>query len=328
MPSTLMVDDHFAPNHDGWLLHMRCTRNPSTFRPGERPVLIVPGYGMNAFIFSFHPRGTSMEKTLADAGYEVWSVNLRQQGDSRRCMRKAKGPSMRAYAEADLGAAISWVVRKTSSTAKDVTLVGCSLGGTIAYAHMALTPSPQVGGIITIGSPLRWETVPTIFRVALRSSRLAGAVPVMGSRRMLRTVFPVLSRVPGMLDIYMNTSHVDVRAAEELTRTVEDPSPQVNKEMALWIRYRDLIIRGVNVTEAAATQRVPLLVVVSNRDGIVPEDTALSAATHWGSDDVETLRIGDDDEWFAHADLFIANSAPQKVFAPLIDWLDRHPAAN
>jgi pimeloyl-ACP methyl ester carboxylesterase len=234
---------------------------------------------MNSFIFSFHPRGTSMERTMADAGYEVWSVNLRQQGDSRPCIKRSPpAPSMRAYAEVDLGAAIAWVVRKTQTTARTVTLIGCSLGGTISYAHMALTPSAQVGGIIAIGSPMRWESIPMLFKVALSSPRLAGMVPVMGSRAALRTLFPVLARVPGMLDIYLNASHVDVHAAGELTRTVEDPDPRVNREIARWLQTRDLIVRGVNVSEAAGKQRVPLLVVTSNRDGIVPTDTAMSGA--------------------------------------------------
>jgi pimeloyl-ACP methyl ester carboxylesterase len=327
MNNGLLIDEHFAPNHDGWLLHLRRTRNPDTFRPDARPVLIVPGYGMNSFIFSFHPRGTSMERTMADAGYEVWSVNLRQQGDSRPCIKRSPpAPSMRAYAEVDLGAAIAWVVRKTQTTARTVTLIGCSLGGTISYAHMALTPSAQVGGIIAIGSPMRWESIPMLFKVALSSPRLAGMVPVMGSRAALRTLFPVLARVPGMLDIYLNASHVDVHAAGELTRTVEDPDPRVNREIARWLQTRDLIVRGVNVSEAAGKQRVPLLVVTSNRDGIVPTDTAMSAAHLWGSDDIETMQIGDEQEWFAHADLFIANSAPELVFKPLIGWLDRQAA--
>ena len=47
------------------------------------PVVILPGYGMNSFIFGFHPRGLSLEAYLASRGIEVWSVDLRGQGRAR-----------------------------------------------------------------------------------------------------------------------------------------------------------------------------------------------------------------------------------------------------
>ena len=79
----LEVREQYAPTSDGWSLHLRRTRLPGCFDPATKPLLIVPGYGMNSFIFSYHPRNTSMERCLAEAGFEVWSVNLRGQGPSR-----------------------------------------------------------------------------------------------------------------------------------------------------------------------------------------------------------------------------------------------------
>lgn len=53
-------------------------------KAAARPVLIVPGYGMNSYIFGYHPRGDSMVKCLAARGLEVWTVDLRGQGRSIR----------------------------------------------------------------------------------------------------------------------------------------------------------------------------------------------------------------------------------------------------
>jgi pimeloyl-ACP methyl ester carboxylesterase len=323
----ITVLQHYAPNHDGWLLHLRQAWDPDRLQPDRPPVLLLPGYGMNAFIFSYHPRGTSMERALAEAGLEVWSVNLRHQGHSRPMLQRPPAPSMRAYADMDLTAAITAVLAKTRTTAVRVSLVGCSLGGSIAFAHLALRDDDRVAGMVAIGSPLRWLDVPALFRVALASPRLVGMVPVVGSRQLLGGLFPLLSRVPGMLDIYLNPAHVDIEAARELVRTVDDPHPAVNREVARWIQRTDLVLRGVNVSEALSQVDLPLLVMVSNRDGIVPRSTALSVLQCWGGRDVTTLEIGDDGEWFAHADLFIANTAPDKVFAPLSQWLLEHPRA-
>lgn len=319
----LTIHEHLAPNNDGWLLRLRQVYRPDKLNVALRPVMIVPGYGMNSFIFSFHPRGTSMEACLAAEGFEVWSVDLRAQGDSRPVAgrRKAPAPSMRGYADVDLTAAIHAALTRTRSRATQMDLIGCSLGGTISYAHVALRPDHRVGSVISVGSPLRWLTVPSIFKAAFFSPKLVGMIPITGSRFMLSRLFPILGKVPGALDIYLNSAHVDIAAAHELTRTVEDPHPGVNRELAEWINATDLSVGGVNITQALKQVDIPLLVMISNRDGIVPSDAALSAMGAWGGHDVSTHTVGDDSEWFAHADLFIANSAPEKVFAPIAQWL-------
>jgi pimeloyl-ACP methyl ester carboxylesterase len=276
---------------------------------------------MNAFIFGFHPRGTSMERSLCEAGFEVWSVNLRHQGESRPTMPRAPGPSLRMWAEVDLMAATDAVAQRTRSKRDRVDLIGASLGGSISYAHLALRPEHRVGALVTIGSPLRWDVVPTLFRLAFASPRLVGMIPISGARRMAHTAFPMLAKVPRALDLYMNTSHVDLASAGELVRTIDDPHPRINRDIARWMQHRDLILRGVNVSHSLREVDQPLLVVRSNRDGIVPDENALAVLDLWGGDDVDTLQIGDDDEWYAHADLFISDGSPEHVFAPIAEWL-------
>jgi len=321
MQVPLVTHEHLAPNDDGWLLQMRHVYAPEALDERRTPILIVPGYGMNAFIFQFHPHGTSMERCLAEAGFEVWSVNLRAQGDSRAHKGAPPPPSMRAYADVDLPAAINTVLANTRTLCERVDLIGCSLGGSIAYAHLALRPEHRVRSLIAVGSPLRWHDVPRLFRAVLSSPRLVGMVPVMGTRQIVRNVFPVLARVPGMLDIYLNRDNVDLAAVGELTRSVDDPHPRVNREIAEWIKARDLVMRGVNVTRSLAMVDIPLLVMLSNRDGIVPESAALSVMDAWGGAEPDVIRVGDDERWFAHADLFIANESPQRVFSPIAEWL-------
>ena len=51
---------HYVPNGDGWLLALKQTYEPQALDRTRRPVAIIPGYGMNAFIFGYHPRGKSM----------------------------------------------------------------------------------------------------------------------------------------------------------------------------------------------------------------------------------------------------------------------------
>jgi pimeloyl-ACP methyl ester carboxylesterase len=317
----LIVDRSHAATRDGWLLDLKRTYSAEHFEPRTHPVLIVPGYGMNSFIFGFHPRGTSMERCLAEAGFEVWSANLRLQGKSRRASPGAPGPSLRSYAEEDVGAAVDAVVASTRTRAKQVDLIGCSLGGSIAYAHLALTANHHVHGLVAIGSPLRWNEIHPALKLAFKSPALIERLVFRGSRRLLQAGAGVLARFPQLLSVYANAEHIDLSKTREMMETVEDPNPRVNKDIAHWINAGDMVLRGVNVTGALRRVDIPLLVLVSNRDGIVPEQTALAATEAWGGRDVEVLRVGDDQDWYAHADLFVSHASPEKVFAPIAKWL-------
>ncbi len=320
--SDLEIEQHEARTPDGWLLELRVARSPAHFA-GGLPVAIVPGYGMNSFIFSFHPRGTSMERSLCEAGYEVWSLNLRSQGGSRRIRSDAGEPSLRVYAETDLSVAIDAVLERSATGAERVQLIGASLGGSLAYAHLALVPEHRIAGVVAVGSPLRWEALHPALAVAFRSPRLVGMLRFSGTRRMARAVLPIAARIPHALDVYMNASHVDLSRAREMTQTVEDPIPRVNRDIAKWISERDMVLAGTNVTEALRGSTLPLLCVLSNRDGIVPTPAAMSAASVWADSAVQVLTIGDEHNWYAHADLFVGDEAPARVFAPIASWLAR-----
>src|SRR5690606_5415397 len=225
-----------------WKIHLKRTWSPDHFDASLRPVVIVPGYGMNSFIFGFHPRGTSMERVLAEAGFEVWSANLRGQGPSRGVGRRPSPPSLRSYAEDDLRATVDEVVGLTRSDRDRVDLIGASLGGSIVYAHLALhRDAHKVGSVVTIGAPLQWNTLHPALRFAFSNPNLVGLVRFSGTQRLARTAFPVLAKVPGLMNLYMNAAHIDMSRATELTRTVSDPHPRVNKDIAKWIRDRNMV---------------------------------------------------------------------------------------
>ena len=318
----LVVREQYVPTEDGWNLHLKRTYSPVHFDPATHPLLIVPGYGMNAFIFGYHPRGTSMERCLAEGGYEVWSINLRAMGHTLPSRPRPGNVSLRTYAEFDLPAAIERVVQTTRTGADQVTVIGCSLGGTIVYGYLALQPTDNgIAAVVTMGAPLRWVDTHPLVRFLFGSPTIAGALRMKGTRRWVRRVVPVLQRAPGLVSMYMNSASIDMHHLPQMTATVEDPHALVNREISVWLREGDLRFGAINVTEALAQQTLPLLVVLSNRDGIVPEATALTVVEAWGGEEVDVLEVGDEQGWYAHANLFVANDAPSRVFEPLIGWL-------
>lgn len=308
-------ETHHVTTPDGWTLELTQSL-PAQPSPGQPPVLFVPGYGMNDFILRFHPTGTSMIGYLVEQGLEVWSANLRGQGQSR-------GPAgafgLRELSLVDLPACIAHVRQQTGATQVD--LVGCSLGATMVYSYLAHhTDCAFVRRVIAIGGPLRWETVHPLLKTVFRSSRLAGAVPIRGTRKMARAVLPVARRIPPLLLIYATPWRIDLSQVNQLVQTIENPVPQINAEMARWFRSKDLIVDGVNVTEALGDVERPVLCVLGNQDGIVPPQTALAVCDAMPGR-VEVLAVGDRSARYAHADLFISDTAEADVFTPMGAWL-------
>jgi alpha-beta hydrolase superfamily lysophospholipase len=276
---------------------------------------------MNSFIFSFHPKGLSLEGYLAHAGFEVWRVDLRGQGGSRSTGGGDRY-KLEDLATTDLGAAVKAVLTRTRTAGTRVDCIGASLGGTIMFTHMALEPAHALGSLVSLGSPVRWVEIHPLLKLAFSSPALAEQVRLKGTRAAAGLALPFLARhAPRILSIYMNASITDTSRAAEMVRTVEDPNRHVNRQIAEWIVARDLIVRGVDVSEALTRLRAPLLCVSANGDGIVPRPTAEFPYAAIGAVDKSLLPAGDAGYVMAHADLFISDEAEARVFEPIAAWL-------
>ncbi len=312
---------HYVPNHDGWELELKQCPLPTRVSRKRRPVVIIPGYGMNSFIFGFHPHGLSMEEYLRQKGFEVWSVNLRAQGGSRP-VDKRRPYGLKDLSTIDLRTSIDFIVQNSQSRAGHVDVIGCSLGGTISFAYAALVKPNKLGAMVAVGSPLRWEEVHPLVKVLFFSPRLVGKIPVCHTKTIVKLLFPLLIHSP-LLKIYLHKEMVDTRHQEFMLETVEDPNRHLNQQIAEWIKKKDLFLGGKNLTHKFRSVKNPLLCVLANADGIVPPLTALSAHEIARSKTKETLVVGTDTIRFAHADLFISDHAHDMVFKPVAEWLLR-----
>ena len=311
--------EHFVSNHDGWHISLFQTWDEERLVPGRRPVLIVPGYGMNSFIFSYHPRGESLEGYLVRAGFEVWRVDLRAQGKSIS-VGGSDSFGLADLAVTDLGAVITAALVRSRTGASRVDIIGASLGGTIVFLHAALQQDNRLGSIVAMGSPVRWVDIHPAIKLAFSVPALVGLVRIRGTRRIAGMALPHLARLlPSVLSIYMNASITDVSA--EMVKTVEDPNRHINREIACWIRDKDLVVRGKNLSEEIRSLHNPLLCVLALGDGIVPRRTAEFPYLAAGSSVKRLLEVGTRERAMAHADLFVSNGAQEGVFAPIAAWL-------
>lgn len=321
VPDAVQSRRYRVPNGAGWDLALVRTWHAERLDPSRKPVLIVPGYGMNSFIFSFHPHGVSLEGYFVEAGFETWRVDLRAQGDSV-CTGGNDDFSLSDLALTDLGAALDAVLANTGTHCDRVDVIGASLGGTLMFIQAVANPLHHMASLVSMGGPVRWVKIHPVLRIAFASPRLAGSLRFRGTRRLAEFALPLIARhAPGVLSIYMNPEISDVSAAREMVKTVEDPNRFVNKQIAHWFHDRDLFVRGLNVSEALERIENPVLCVVANRDGIVPPEVARFPFERVASRDKSLLEVGDASMAVAHADLFISNEAHRRVFEPIATWL-------
>ena len=313
---------HYVDNNDGWKLELKQVVDRDTLVASRRPVVIIPGYGMNAFIFGYHPRGLSMEEYLVQQGFEVWSVNLRAQGGSRRKGGK-RYATLADLAIKDLPVAFDFIVEHTQTAAREVDAVGCSLGGTLLFVHLALVHPNRVHAVVNVGGPLRWTRIHPLLKTAFGCPWLAGSLPIRGVRPLARLVLPLVQRMPKLLEIYLHPEITDIGKAKDLVQTVEDPNPKLNREISLWMKAVDLTVDDTNITEALRSCRNPVFVMTANADGIVPRETAECVLDVMDSPVKSFLEVGTEAIPFAHADMFISDYSQEWVFAPLATWLDQ-----
>lgn len=320
-PPTMKTRQHFVANGAGWKLSLHQTWDEQALDRSRRPVLIVPGYGMNSFIYSYHPSGPSLEGFLVQAGLEVWRADLRGQGGSIR-VGGTDDFRLADLALTDVTVAIETVLEQCHSRADRVDILGGSLGGTLTFIHAVLKHDNRMQTLVILGSPVRWVQVHPLVKVAFGSPRLIGLVRFRGTRRLAELGLPWLARfTPWLLSVYMNPEITDVRAAREMTKTVEDPNRAINREIAEWIRRRDLVIRGVNISEGLRGLTNPMLCVAAHGDGIVPPATAAFPFHQIGSPVKKLVEVGTKTLAMAHADLFVSTEAHERVFAPVRDFL-------
>lgn len=328
---------YFASTRDGWRIALHRYAAPPESH--GTPVLLCHGMGSNRFNLD-GPGRTSLARHLHARGFDVWLVELRGAGESRRGL--ALPPiawrwTFEDYVQHDAPAALDLVRRRTGRD--KVLWVGHSLGGMVAYALLMTPAADRVAGAVTLASPgmshvgrgafERWTPLRSLLRFAPER------IP---TGRLARLGAPLAGPLAKLLEAPLTewgfrpeNRELDV-IRFMMRRGVEDLSRSLLAEFARWTEARRMSDRYdlFSFTDHLERVKVPMLVVAGARDGLTPPEDLSAVFDRLGSSDktfVLAGRAGGFSHDYGHVDLVLSRNAAREVHPVVGDWLEKRALA-
>lgn len=292
------------------------------------------------------PGRTSLARYLRDEGFDVWVLELRGAGRSRRGLRMPPALyrwTFEDYVHHDVPAALALVRQRTGC--EQVLWVGHSLGGMVAYASLMTPASVAFAGAVTLAAPGmtdvghetldRWVRLRPWLRLAptrIRTRSVARASAPWATA--IEKTFPTLVR-----DWFCHPDNFDIHVARYMLRHgVEDLPRSLLEEFARWYDAKQMSDRYdlFTFTDHLETIRVPMFVVAGSRDLLTPPTDIERLFQRLGSRDKTFLLAGHRGglaHEYSHVDLVLGRHAPDEVYPRIGAWLaDRRafhaPAAS
>lgn len=310
---------------DGWQLAV--WHRPA--QPAKRwaePIVLCHGLGNNHRVFDLHAP-LSLSIALSQAGFDVYAVDLRGAGQSQRAPKGARfHASIDDHVQLDVPAVLE-LARSRSGGAKAL-WVGHSLGGLVG---LACADAAQLAGLVTIGSPVFFNSLEARTRVALALGRVFSYPRRIHLDVLARLALPIAGIAPAYFtEGMLNARNVDAAIRRRSLAHIISPIWRgVLLQMSDWVTNDTLrsLDGSVDYRERIKTMTVPLLTVGGAVDKLAPLDVVQRAHQLAGSPD-KTLLI----EWpegisYGHGDLLLGRHAPQHVYARIIGWLIAHATA-
>lgn len=288
-------------------------------------LLLVHGFGQNRY--TWHTSRRSFSNFLASQGYDVFNLDLRGRGRSRR-FGALHDTGLDDYIRDDLPAAIQSVLRHSGHS--QVCLIGHSMGGLISYCVSGSSMRDHVSGVITLGSPYRFGEGSVFLRVAaplFYAARFTGAfdrnppIPIrlLGAHMRKRLKFWDSSLVPLPLRPWMPGSMEPEVLQENLATAFEHTRMGIalgivgmGAEDALK-SHDGMIDYGL----AFELSDKPLLVVAGTHDGLAAPASVRPAFDRSRSSD-KTYR----EFPMGHIDMILGRDAPSTVWPLVRTWLN------
>jgi len=289
-------------------------------------VVLVHGFAQNRY--TWHMSRRSFSAYLASRGWDVFNVDLRGHGRSRRF-----GAEIPRILDDYITEDLPFCVEEAShlSSAERVFLVGHSMGGLLSYAAAATSVRDRVRGIVTLGAPYRFglgsRTLNALAQLA-SAVHLTGlvdsgaTVTLKGIARQLikQRVIWDSSAVPIPIRAWLPGSVERELLEEYLGRAFDKTS--VGVALAIMRAGQEAALKSHDgsIDYGAAFELLdrPLLVVAGTHDALAPPASVRPAYDRSRSTDKSYRAFP-----FGHIDLIVGREAPRTVWPLIETWLSR-----
>jgi len=288
------------------------------------PILLVHGFGQNRY--AWHLPARSFANHLACAGFDVFNLDLRGHGRSRRLgARRCRG--IEDYIREDLPAAVEEIC--TLSDGRPVWIVGHSLGGLVAYAS-APELAGAAAGVVSIGSPYHFTRGSTalgalaLFFRALNMAPLPNAsLPLEPVGLTMRSLWRFAESPFYPLPVrgwHAGSCEPDV--LEQHLRLAFDRAALAEMvDLFDWAAQRRFGGRESDYAERFERMDLPLFVIAGANDDLAPPPSVRPAFLRSGARDktYRALPLG-------HIDLLVGRDAPKSTWSLVTSWLNKRVA--
>ncbi len=304
---------------------MRLLRFEPTVRRHATPILFVYSLINRYYILDFLP-GRSLIEFMRDQGFDVYAIDWGTPG------------AMEEHLTWDdaLNGTIHTAVQQTLkvSGARDLSMYGYCMGGTMALAYAALHPEHlrsfvaqatpvdfHEGGIFTTWTSREYFDVDAMVDAH-------GNVPIDLMEAGFSMMAPI-QRLTKWLEVFRRIDDPDfVTTFLAMERWASDNVPFPGELYRQYIKdcYQDnnfcngrMVVGGRNVDLAQIT--CPLLTLIADNDSIAPPPSSTILESKVGSTDKTTMRFP-----VGHIGLSTSSKGPKQIWPRVAAWLAEHSA--
>jgi len=327
--SFIRYETHPFATSDDYVITLYRRRPEPGVVARKRPVLFLHGANSNRFCFGVH-ENSSFTGYMSRQGYDVWVLEFRGARSSHYHGQGRKPQNLDAKIRIDLPEAIQQVLQKTG--AKELDLIGHSLGGIFIYAYLGANPTAPVGRAVTLCSPAHVQRFFGALSAPLKAparllAPLAPFIPGLGVHYLAKMKGP-LPHIAAMARHIERGSMSTKERRDYLDHAVEDMTGGDLSQLMRWFGEGGLTSQdGRSYYDVFANIRHPILVLGSDRDNIAEPDAVRDAYNQLGTRFKKLLFVGKrfgSSRNYSHQDLLLAPDANQDVYPLAQRWLAKH----
>jgi len=293
------------------------------------PIVIVYSVVSRSYLFDLYP-GHSFVEHLCNLGHDVYLLDwgIPDEVDAAN--------DLEMYTEDHLPAAVR--AAQEASGSDSAFLMGYCFGGTLSLLSMAARDIPEVAGLILMATPVDHHKMGLFTELLGPQARInpadlidgTGNLPASASRDVFTLLKPTSKVAASVTFLERMWDDEFVKGYQAMGQWTRDHVPipgAVFRQMVRMLFRSNAIINnsvylnGRRVDLKSVT--VPVLIVVAEKDHIVPLDSALPAADLVGSEDVEIARLP-----FGHVGLIMGRAAAKQTIPTILDWVRRHTGTS